>query len=366
MTLLGVIPSEGVFVDALRAPTTRLGPVEYTLLPCAFGQELPCVANGLFLGYYDGAPVAWWLRSARQGVFDNTPDMALTALAGSEATGQRVLGDLFGRLESVDPYRGAAVRLRGNRAGGLGGLDFLDRPQFTARSLVVPTEVVQVLDGHAVAVSRRAERMRAAGLPVKRGLLLHGRPGTGKTHAARYLAAQLPEAALVVLTSDSLAHLRDLPELLRGIGSAIVLLDDVDLIARSRDIGTGSRAALFDLLAMMDDVPDAADVLFVLTTNRPDEVEAALAERPGRVDRVVEIPLPDPECRRRLVDIYRQGLVWTVTEPELLVRRTAGVAASFFPELLRRAWLISREQQVAGVDDAVIAQALDELLPETT
>src|SRR5688572_12792394 len=65
----------------------------------------------------------------------------------------------------------------------------------------------------------------------------------------------------------------------------------------------GANALLFELLNQMDGLAEDADVLFVLTTNRPDVLEPALAARPGRIDQAIEIPLPDAECRRRLLEL---------------------------------------------------------------
>ena len=62
--------------------------------------------------------------------------------------------------------------------------------------------------------------------------------------------------------------------------------------------GTGTNAVLFELLNQMDGLGDDADVLFILTTNRPELLEPALASRPGRVDEAIEVPLPDAAAGR--------------------------------------------------------------------
>ena len=87
------------------------------------------------------------------------------------------------------------------------------------------------------------------------------------------------------------------------------MLEDVDLVAQERTYGPfGSNPVLFELMNEMDGLGEDADVAWVLTTNRPDALEPALAARPGRVDLAVEIPLPDAEARRRLLDLYADGL----------------------------------------------------------
>ena len=79
----------------------------------------------------------------------------------------------------------------------------------------------------------------------------------------------------------------------------------------------------------MDGLEEDADILFVLTTNRADMLEPALAARPGRVDLALEVPLPDAECRRRLLALYGKGVQLQLNDPESIVRKTAGASASF-------------------------------------
>jgi ATP-dependent 26S proteasome regulatory subunit len=86
----------------------------------------------------------------------------------------------------------------------------------------------------------------------------------------------------------------------------------------------------------MDGLREDAEIFFVLTTNRPEELEPALASRPGRIDQAVEFPLPDDEGRRKLVRLYARDLL--VSEPlcETIVRRTEGGSAALIKELMRR------------------------------
>ena len=98
----------------------------------------------------------------------------------------------------------------------------------------------------------------------------------------------------------------------------------------------------------MDGLGEDADVTFLLTTNRADMLEAALATRPGRVDHAAELPLPDAEARRRLIRLYQGSLVLDLAGPETVISRTEGVTASFLKELLRRAALQAAEDEGSG------------------
>jgi ATP-dependent 26S proteasome regulatory subunit len=126
---------------------------------------------------------------------------------------------------------------------------------------------------------------------------------------------------------------------------------------------------LFDLLDAMDGAAADADLLFVLTTNRSDLLEPALAARPGRVDVAVEIGLPDGEARRRLLALYARSVPLHLSEAEIddVVERTDGVTASFLKELLRRAVLESLHDRtpLVTVDGDHMSRALDDLLDST-
>ena len=144
----------------------------------------------------------------------------------------------------------------------------------------------------------------------------------------------------------------------------MVILEDVDLVAEERGAGfMGENPLLFELLNEMDGLAEDADVIFACTTNRPDLLEPALAARPGRVDQATEIPLPDADCRRRLISLYGKGLYLRLEDVASIVARTDGTSASFIKELLRRATLLAAEEGGELVlTDRHVFEALDELL----
>jgi ATP-dependent 26S proteasome regulatory subunit len=228
-------------------------------------------------------------------------------------------------------------------------------------------------------VARHVSWLRASGQHLKRGVLLHGLPGTGKTHTVRYLLGQMPGVTVVVLTGAALSQIAAACSVARALPPSVVVVEDVDLIAEQRDSRSGQHPVLFQLLNEMDGLGEDADVAFLLTTNRADLLEPALAQRPGRVDHAAEIPLPDADARRRLMRLYQRDLVLEVASAAAVIARTEGVTASFLKELLRRAAMYAAEDAAgpgpgaaadrgdaaAGpltVRDAHMTAALDELL----
>ena len=148
----------------------------------------------------------------------------------------------------------------------------------------------------------------------------------------------------------------------RALQPSMVVLEDIDLIAQERTMmGTGATALLFELLNEIDGVGEDADVIFVMTTNRAELLEPALAARPGRVDQAVEFPLPDRRARARLVELFCEGLAVDTLDVEALVEQTHDVSPAFLRELVRKAALHAAISGDGTIGDAHFAAALREL-----
>jgi ATP-dependent 26S proteasome regulatory subunit len=143
------------------------------------------------------------------------------------------------------------------------------------------------------------------------------------------------------------------------------VIEDVDLIAKDRSAMSSARdqALLNKLLNEMDGLKEAADILFILTTNRPEEIEMALAARPGRVDQAIEFPLPDEEGREKLVRLYGHGAVLPEDLIRMIVSRTENVSAAFIKELMRRSVQFQLERDGAhDIQPCDVENALEEML----
>jgi ATP-dependent 26S proteasome regulatory subunit len=179
--------------------------------------------------------------------------------------------------------------------------------------------------------------------------------------------SELADTTIVELTGETLGAVREACSIARSLQPAMIVVEDVDLIAEQRDHYSGQTPMLFTLLNEMDGLAEDADVVFLLTTNRADLLEPALAARPGRVDQAVHVRLPDHAGRRRLLDLYRGGLDLDTGRIDEVVTRTDGVTASFLKELLRRAAVIAadgtpEDGEALHVTADDLDQALEELL----
>src|SRR5207249_4641801 len=145
--------------------------------------------------------------------------------------------------------------------------------------------------------------IKGPGVSAKKRLLFYVSPVTGKTQTIHYLATQVPNHTTLLITAEQVGLLDEYFRLARFLQPSMVVVEDVDLIARARDrMGSPCEEVLLNkLLNEMDGLREDADVIFILTTNRPDQLEPALASRPGRIDQAIEFPLPDEEGRAKLI-----------------------------------------------------------------
>jgi ATP-dependent 26S proteasome regulatory subunit len=261
-------------------------------------------------------------------------------------------------------FRGQVISFEPHEFGrGVGPLSFHRRPDVDAADVILPPGVLETLHRQVMGVAEHRDRLLAAGHHLKRGILLFGPPGTGKTHTVRHLMGHLPGATVVVLTGLGLGMVRDACALARLVAPALIVLEDVDLVAEERTMHPVGQQnpLLYQVLNEMDGVAGDADIAFLLTTNRVDLIEPALAQRPGRVDLAIEVPRPGDADRRRLLNLYGRDLKLTGEETEEIVAATAGATASLFAELARRAELLAATGGAPAADVSHARAALAEL-----
>ncbi len=167
---------------------------------------------------------------------------------------------------------------------------------------------------------KRPDLFEAVGIEPPKGVLLHGPPGTGKTILAKAVANSTEATFLRVVGSEFVQKyigegarlVRELFELAKNESPAIIFIDELDAIGARRMDGATSgdrevQRTLMQLLAEMDGFDPRGEVKLIAATNRLDMLDPALL-RPGRFDRVIEIPLPNREARESILRIHTSGM----------------------------------------------------------
>ena len=344
-------------------PAPRFGPLEHETVELEPGRTIACVSNGLVLAAH-GASRVVAVVSRSEGHM-GPAGLRVEVVASDAAEAERFLADLRQAMRELDVYRGRVLAFTRDEYGEP-GLRIQQLPSIYREEIVLPPGTLELIERHAIAPTRHRERLLAAKRHLKRGLLLHGPPGTGKTLTTMHLVSRMPGRTVVMLTGEALGAIETACALARELEPSTVVLEDVDLVGEERTYPGASTPVLFELLNQMDGLASDVDVLFVLTTNRPELLEPALAARPGRIDQAVELPLPDADGRRRLAELYARGLTVEPTALDGVVHRTDGASAALVREVLRKAAVFAAEARDGPIEvrEADLDAALDDLSGE--
>lgn len=206
-------------------------------------------------------------------------------------------------------------------------------------------ELTRQLDEALLSFMRQRKELARLGLGRKRGLLLTGSPGTGKTSIVRWLLKEAPDYTAVLVRGETPQDIRACFNLARIMAPSMVVIEDVDLVGVDR-YKNGLAPFLGALMTEMDGLQTNEDVIILMTSNDSSEMEAALVRRPGRVDHIVEVGLPNQDTRRKILQSYFD------TSPiphhldfEMVAQKTEGLSPACLKELFQQAVIAALEGQ---------------------
>jgi hypothetical protein len=226
---------------------------------------------------------------------------------------------------------------------------FAPEPHVEEGDVVMDEAVRGLLWRNVIDLHLRRDVLKAHGVPIRRGVLLHGPPGTGNTFACRYLCAKLPNTTRIIVAGSALQQVAAVFALARMLQPSLVILEDVDLVFTARDINT-QASILGELLDQMDGLRSHEDVGFVLTTNAIDRIEAAIKDRPGRISQCIHLGPPGTELRRRYLLHYLAPYAASAVDADALVASSGGATQAFLKDWVHRAVQIATERIGAGAE----------------
>ena len=306
------------------------------------GETVRCLKNGLWLLRDERGPYVVVL--SQHDDYGKGHSVIVEVATSPGELGAELASRVFDALESQlskgSCYRGRVLSLEAGHqfTGHAARIRVHQLEPVSREQVILPEQTLRAVERNVLRFAEQRPALRALGLSTQKGLLFHGAPGTGKTHCIRYLAGRLPGHTTLLVTAEEMGVLPEYMALARLLQPALVVIEDADLIARDRsELGSACDEVMLNrLLNELDGLRERADVFFILTTNRPETLEPALASRPGRIDQAIEFPLPDETLRRRLVSLYARTLPISTELVDDLARRTDGVSPAFIKEFLRR------------------------------
>jgi len=218
------------------------------------------------------------------------------------------------------------------------------------------------------------EQFEAVGVEPPSGVLLHGPPGTGKTMLAKAVANE-SDATFIKMAGSELVRkfigegsrlVRDLFELAAEREPAVIFIDEIDAVAAKRtDSKTSGDAevqrTMMQLLSEMDGFDDRGEIRIMAATNRFDMLDEAIL-RPGRFDRLIEVPEPGPEGRERILEIHTQDMnVAEGTDVGAVARELEGYSGADIASLATEAGMFAIRDGRTEVTQADFEAAREKL-----
>jgi transitional endoplasmic reticulum ATPase len=224
------------------------------------------------------------------------------------------------------------------------------------------------------------DKFKKMGIEVPKGILMYGMPGTGKTLLAKAVANEANANFISIkgpevfskYVGESEEAVREIFKKARQVAPCILFIDEIDAIAprrggRSSDSGVGDRV-VNQLLTELDGIESLEGVTVIAATNRPDMIDPAIM-RPGRVDRNVEVEVPDEEGRKKIFEVHTRDMpVSDDVDLDELSDLTEGFVGSDIESVCREAGMNALRKDIES-DEATMEdfeEAIDEVRPTAT
>jgi len=200
-------------------------------------------------------------------------------------------------------YRGKDIQFGGR-------IRFLNIKDKSWDSIVLDPAMKREIRANTIGFLNKKKHWTKYGIPQKRGILLAGEPGTGKTVICKALMAEAGGITCITTNAyqlDADEYITELYEMAQDLSPCIVFMEDIDLIGLNREEYHYQHGpALLSLLNVLDGIEEKQEIVTVATTNNLQTLDRALTQRPSRFDRVVKLSLPSLEERKELISLLCQ------------------------------------------------------------
>jgi len=239
--------------------------------------------------------------------------------------------------------------------------DFLDHQQVSWKDIVLQKGAIDNLNRHVINFISNLEKYKDAGIRSSRGILLTGPPGTGKTLCCSILINQT-DSTVIYVTRNAVTdrgQIDDLYKLARFLAPTLVVFEDIDTLG-GIDREDADHPLLGEFLNCLAGVEENEGVITLATTNYPQNLDWALADRPGRFDVRINFGYPDVDARRLIFEKYLNNCEQSKINYKSWAKKTDGYSGAYLRELAALSFMIATEKEVS-LNNNIIEEAFAEL-----
>ncbi len=230
-------------------------------------------------------------------------------------------------------------------------------------SIVLEEDKRKLVKRNIINFLDRIEAYKKRRLPTSRGILITGPPGTGKTLCCETIM-NLVDCTTIYVTSDSVEKVGDIKEvykLAQKLSPTIVIIEDIDTLGGLDRRERGNHPLLGEFLNCLNGVGNNEGVITIATTNYPENLDIAIADRPGRFDLRIEFGLPNKELREHILKKYLDDISVGKLDLNKISRKTEGLSGAYLREIIMTAYMISEEEGTPIVNK-IMDEAIESVL----
>jgi len=239
-------------------------------------------------------------------------------------------------LQDIQDFMKEHNFYRGKRLNFDGGISFLNAGQRTWDSIILDPEIKKGIRLNTIGFLKNIGRMQEYGISPKRGIILAGDPGTGKTIVCKALMSEAE--SITCITTNAYGevmegYFSDLYALAQDLSPSMVFIEDIDFSGQERSDFYHGSPPLLSLLGEMDGIEEKTAIVTIATSNCFEKLDKALSERPSRFDRVFKIPRPDYQRRLEMLERLANKIPMSGDIREYTARKTEGFTPAQLQEV---------------------------------
>jgi len=290
--------SEIKLITRFSNSSTEYSPATYEQIEIKRGKRISlCMHGWIFFTYKEVNFVAYFYWEGMH------PNADLYFNKNNEKEAIALIDEIRIFMKDFNFLKGEKLKVSSGRY-----FSFLEYPKLGWRNVILPTEIKDEILLNIIFPLANKKLCKRHQIPWRRGVLLGGEPGTGKTLISKVLCNLLDKVTVLWVTSESIDDANDVRVLFKAarfFAPTLMIMEDIDFFGRDRAIERSP--VIGELLNQLDGNSPNEGVFILASSNRPGLLDKALANRPGRLDVKIEVKLPNLENRLKMIKLFSKG-----------------------------------------------------------